>query len=282
MKLDLSLRVFAACLAVATICAANVRAVFANKEGAKLMHDDKVVPTIVLVHGALTDASVWKDVILKLQLEGYQVLAPAMPLRGLHSDIAYLDSILETVQGPIVLVGHSYGGAVISGIKNTSQVKALVYVAAFQPDAGETAGELNGRFPGSKLGADTTIALSYPGGKDVYLKPAAFREVYAGDVPVDTAAAMAVAQRPIDGNALSEPLQSPATWHGIRSWALVATKDNSIPTAALRFMAARAHSKTVEVESSHAVPVAHPSAVVGLVIEAARSIHQRPFLDVAQ
>lgn len=228
--------------------------------------------TVVLVHGALTDASVWSAVTKTLQGEGYTVLAPAMPLRGLSSDAAYLSSYLDPIRTPVVLVAHSYAGQVVTqAATNNSKVKALVYIAAFQPDDGETAGALNGQFPGSKLGPDTTLVVPYPGGKDLYLKQTSFRDVYAADVPNEVAAVMAAEQRPIDPQALSEPLQGHAAWHTIPSWALVSTKDFSIPTAALRFMAARAHSHVEEVESSHAVPVAHPEAVTKIIEEAAHA-----------
>lgn len=228
---------------------------------------------VVLVHGALTDASVWGDVTRTLQAEGYSVSAPAMPLRGLASDAAYLATYLKTIKGPIVLVGHSWAGAVISQAGTSSaDVKALVYVAAFQPDDGEAAGALNSQFPGSKLGPDTTVVREYPGGKELYLKPESFREVYAGDVSAPVAATMAAMQRPIDPAALSEPLQGHAAWHSLPSWAVVSTRDFSIPPAALRFMASRARSHIEEVESSHAVPVAHPDIVVKTIHEAIQSV----------
>lgn len=230
-------------------------------------------PSIVLVHGALTDASVWDDVIRDLQKRGYPVAAPAMPLRGLATDAAYLAAFLKTVRGPVVLVGHSWAGQVITqAAEGEGQVKALVYVAAFQPDDGETAGALNGKFPGSKLGPDTTVVLDYPGGKELYLKPASFGEVYAQDLPDDRIALMAARQRPIDPAALGEPLRGHAAWHTIPSWALVSTRDSSIPTAALRFMAERARSRIREVDSSHAIPVAHPGEVVRTILDAAQTV----------
>ena len=228
-------------------------------------------PTIVLVHGALTDASVWSGVIPRLQAEGYTVLAPALPLRGLASDAAYLAAFLDTVDGPVVLAGHSYGGSVISHPATAdARVRALVFVAAFQPDAGETAGALNGRFPGSLLGEATTVVRAYPGGQDLYLKPERFAEVYAADVAPSLAATMAAAQRPIDPAALGESFDGPPTWRATPSWALVSTRDHSLPPAALRFMAGRAGSHAVEVESSHAAPVAQPGAVADLILDAAR------------
>ncbi len=232
-----------------------------------------MTPTIVLVHGALTDASVWGAVTPRLQAEGYAVLAPALPLRGLASDAAYLAAFLATVDGPVVLAGHSYGGSVISHPATAeAKVKALVFVAAFQPDAGETAGELNGRFPGSLLGEATTVVRAYPGGQELYLKPSSFAAVYAGDVAPATAAAMAAAQRPIDPAALGEAFDAPPTWRRTPSWALISTRDRSLPPAALRFMADRAGSRAVEVESSHAAPVSHPDAVAALILDAARGV----------
>jgi pimeloyl-ACP methyl ester carboxylesterase len=234
-------------------------------------HEPK--PTIVLVHGAFTDASVWRGVIDRLRNRGYPVVAPAIPLRGLASDSAYLAAFLKTVQGPVVLVGHSYAGAVItSAARDNTNVRSLVYVAAFQPDAGETAGGLNAKFPGSKLGPATTVALPYPGGNDVYLKPENFREVYAGDVDLRTAQEMAVTERPLEAAALSEPFQGAAAWHTIPSWAIVADQDQSLPPALERFMADRAHSKITSVRSSHAVPVSHPGPVTDVIVDAARSV----------
>jgi pimeloyl-ACP methyl ester carboxylesterase len=250
----------------------NERSVYIAEGAIGMNNTEQVPPTVVLVHGALTDASVWAEVIRNLQGKGFAVVAPAMPLRGLASDVAYLESVLSTVSGPVVLVGHSFGGAVISAVRADPLVRALVYVAAFQPDAGETAGALNDHFPGSKLGPDTTVVRPCPGGNDLYLKAGDFREVYAGDVPEAVAAVMAVTQRPIDPAALSEALPGPAAWRSIPSWALVSTEDNSLPPATLRFMAERAGSTVVEVRSSHAVPVAHPAAVTELVIAAADSV----------
>jgi pimeloyl-ACP methyl ester carboxylesterase len=224
-------------------------------------------PTVVLVHGALTGTSVWHQVVDRLQRKDIPVLAPALPLRGLASDIAYLSGFLTTVPGPIVLVGHSYAGSVISGITD-DKVRALVYVAAFQPDAGETTGELNGRWPGSKLGPDTTTVRPYPGGNDLYLSTEDFREVYAGDLPAEQTAILAVSQRPIDPAALEETLPGQPTWRTVPSWAFVSTQDNSLPAEALRFMAKRAGSTAVEVPSSHAAPLSRPDEVTALILNA--------------
>ena len=133
-------------------------------------------PTVVLVHGALTDASVWHTVIAKLHERNYRVIAPAMPMRGLASDAAYLRSFLTTLEGPIVIAGHSYGGSIISRPDAlTAAVRALVFIAAFQQDRGESAGELNARFPGSKLTADAILVREYPGGNELYLQQGSLR-----------------------------------------------------------------------------------------------------------
>jgi pimeloyl-ACP methyl ester carboxylesterase len=230
----------------------------------------KSSPTIVLVHGALTDASVWHGVIAELRRLGHRVLAPAIPMRGLASDVAYLRAFLTTVDGDITVAAHSYGGSVISDPDAlTPAVRTLAFVAAFQQDTGETAGELNYRFPGSKLTPETTLVRETPTGNDMYLLPEHFAEAYAADVSPAIAAVMAAAQHPIDPAALGETFTGKATWRSLPSWALVSTADHSIPTEALRFMAERAGSKVSEIDSSHAVPVAHPGKTAELIAAAA-------------
>ena len=232
-------------------------------------------PTIVLVHGALTDASIWHNVIAKLQQRNFRVVAPAMPMRGLANDAAYLRSFLTTIEGPIVVGAHSYGGSIISEPDAiTPAVRALVFVAAFQQDAGETAGELNARFPGSKLTPDAILIREYPGGRDLYLQPDHFADVYASDVDQSTVAIMAAAQHPIDPAALGETFEGKATWRSLPSWSLISTADNSIPTEALRFMARRSGSHIVEVESSHAIPVSRPAETTEIIAAAAEAVIQ--------
>jgi pimeloyl-ACP methyl ester carboxylesterase len=228
--------------------------------------------SIVFVHGALTDASIWHRVISELHRRDYHVLAPAMPLRGLTSDAAYLRSFLTTVEGPIIVVGHSYGGSIISHPDAlTPEVHSLVFVAAFQQNSGETASELNGRFPGSMFTSDTTILREYPGGNDIYLAPDHFAEVYGADLDPVTISVMTAAQHPIDAAALNETFTDPATWTSLPSWTLIATADHSLPPEAQRFMAQRAGSTITQVQSSHAVPVAHPLETADLVAAAATS-----------
>jgi len=224
-------------------------------------------PTVVLVHGVFADASGWYPAIAALQKAGYPVLAPANPLRDLGGDSAHVSSVLASIDGPVILVGHSYGGEVITNAaRGHSNVKALVYVAAFAPDQGESALQLAGKFPGSKL-PDALISRDYPlpdgkTGQDGYIDPAKFREVFAADLPRSRTRLMAAAQRPGSVGGLAGQSGAPA-WKDLPSWYVIPTDDNVIPAAAQRFMAQRAHSRTVEVKgSSHVVMMSHPDAVV--------------------
>ncbi len=241
-------------------------------------HGDGPKPTIVLVHGAFADASGWGGVITRLEERGYTVLAPANPLRGVATDSAYIASVLATISGPIVLVGHSYGGEVITNAATGSpNVKALVYIAAFAPDAGESAGGILAQFPGSMLTPANLILRPFPQpdgttGTDAYINPTVFREAFCADCSADTAAVMAAAQRPAALATLSEPSGVPA-WKTIPSWYLVANQDHAIPPAAERFMAARMHAQTVQINSSHAAMVTHPGAVTDLILSAAKAGH---------
>jgi pimeloyl-ACP methyl ester carboxylesterase len=230
-------------------------------------------PTVVLVHGALTDASVWRSVSAALQEQGVSVLAPALPMRSFEGDVAYVRSVLEGREGPLVVVAHSYAGSVVSApAALTPAVRALVFVAAFQQDAGETPGGLNGQFPGSRLVPENLLLREYPGGTEVSLRPERFAEVYAADVDAREVAIMSAAQHPFDARTLEGGFSGTPTWRSLPSWALVSTSDVSIPTQALRHMASRAGSTVVEVDSSHAVPVAHPDAVVGIIGSAVQAV----------
>ena len=233
-------------------------------------------PTVLLIHGALTDASIWNAVSGKLQREGYAVIAPAMPMRSLAEDISYLSSFLATVNGPVLLVGHSYAGTVISAPTfATGKILGLVYVAAFAPDSGELTGELNGRWPGSTLNGDTTVVRPYPSGKDLYLKAESFRSVYAHDVPAAPVSLMASAQRPINAAALGESFQGEPAWRTRPSWTLISTDDRSLPPEAQRFMAERMGATTTEVSCSHAAPVSQAGAVYNLIASAVRVVSNR-------
>jgi pimeloyl-ACP methyl ester carboxylesterase len=230
-------------------------------------------PTVVLVHGSFADASGWNGVIERLSREGYPVLAPANPLRSLSGDAEYIASVLKTIPGPVVLVGHSYGGAVITNAATQApNVKALVYVSAFALDKGETAFGIIGSFPGSKLPLSLKIrpysAALGDFGLDGYIDPDRFHEVFCADLPAATAAAMAAAQRPSTIASGAEPSGEPA-WKTIRSWYMVAKQDRVIPPDAERFMAKRAGAHTVELDSSHVAMTSHPDAVTDLIRSAA-------------
>ncbi|MEP1079202.1 alpha/beta hydrolase [Leptolyngbya sp. PL-A3] len=229
-------------------------------------------PTIVLVHGAFAESSSWNGVLTQLIPKGYPTVAVANPLRGVKSDADYVASVVQGIEGPIVLVGHSYGGAVITNaVKDNENVKALVYVAAFAPDAGETAVELSGRYPGSTLGPTLAPPVNLPdGGKDLYIQQDKFHAQFAADVPVNDAQLMASTQRPITEAALNEASGVPA-WKSVPSWFIYGDRDLNIPAAALSFMAERANSnETVVVNgASHVVMVSHPDAVAAVIEHAA-------------
>lgn len=229
-------------------------------------------PTIVLVHGAFADASSWNGVIAILERDGYPVIAAADALRGVRSDADYISSIISSIDSPVVLVGHSYGGSVISLAANGhTNVKALVYVSAFAPDAGETAGGLSGKFPGGTLGPALAppIMLS-DGSADLYVRQDKFHAQFAADVPAAQARLMAAEQRPITQAALSEASGEPA-WRTVPSWFVYGDADRNIPPQALAFMAERARSRgTVVIKgASHVVMVSNPAPVAALIERAA-------------
>jgi pimeloyl-ACP methyl ester carboxylesterase len=229
-------------------------------------------PTIVLVHGAFADSSSWNGVVSRLTGRGYPVVAAANPLRGVKTDADYVSRIIRSVAGPVVLVGHSYGGEVISAAANgNSNVTALVYVAAFAPDQGESAASLSSQFPGGTLGAALADPVAQAdGSKDLYIRQDKFHDQFAADVPAADASLMAAAQRPVADAALAEPNGSPA-WRSLPSWFVYGTLDRNIPAAAQAFMAERARArKTRVVEGgSHVVMISQPESVASLIEEAA-------------
>ncbi|BCB76556.1 alpha/beta hydrolase [Phytohabitans flavus] len=233
-------------------------------------HESKPKPTVVLVHGAFADASGWNAVAARLIDDGYPVIAPANPLRGVATDSAYLASILATLGGPIVLAAHSYGGIVITNAATgNANVKALVYVAAFVPDQGDTLLGLQTMYPGSQLSEAALDFRPHAAGVDGYIKKEVFRDVFAGDVRRATTDLMWAGQRPADVSTLQEPSGAPA-WKTIPSWYLVARDDKVLPAAAQRFMARRASARTVEVGTSHVAMIAQPAAAADLIKRAAR------------
>jgi len=239
--------------------------------GAPLAEGAGQKATIVLVHGAWADASSWNAVVQRLADQGYTTIAPANPLRGLQYDAAYLSSVLASISGPVVLVGHSYGGMVMTNAATGHpNVRALVYIAAFAPDVGETVATIEAMNPGSEVGLNTLTLRPYPGGVDTYITPSVFHGVFCADVPADIAALMATTQRPLDAAVEAEPSGPPA-WRTVPSWYLVASDDRAIPPATERLMARRAGATTVEIPSSHVAMISHPDAVTTLILEAVRT-----------
>ncbi|MFI1993811.1 alpha/beta fold hydrolase [Actinoplanes sp. NPDC020271] len=231
-------------------------------------------PTIVLVHGAFAESASWNEVTRRLLSHGYPVVAAPNPLRSLSGDAAIVSSVLAGIDGPVVLVGHSYGGAVMSNAAvGHDHVKALVFVAAFAPEAGESIGELSGKFPGGTLG-ETLKEVPLPDGTvDLYIRQEKYHQQFIADVPAERAALDAVAQRPLNTTALNEGSGEPA-WKTVPSWFVYPELDYNIPLAAHRFMAERAGAREgVELPgASHAIPASEPAAVAEIVIRAATAI----------
>jgi pimeloyl-ACP methyl ester carboxylesterase len=236
-------------------------------------------PVIVLEHGAWADASSWDEVIAGLQRHGFTVYAPPNPLRGLPQDSAYLHDFLTqnmALQGkPVILVGHSYGGAVITNAAvGDPEVKALVFVDAFIPDQGETLQDLASAQPGSCLGnpADVFNFVPYPGGPpgdvDTYIKPDVVPGCFASGLPAPQAAVIAATQRPLAASTLGEPSGPPA-WKTIPSWAVVGTADLVIPPAELTFMAQRAGAHITDVNAGHLSMISRANTVTKVIIDAA-------------
>jgi len=238
-------------------------------------------PTIVLVHGAFADASSWSGVIELLQQQGYVVVAPPNPLRGLAADSGYLASVLAQTEGPVLLVGHSYAGAVITDAgTRAGNVVGLVYVAAFSPDAGERLGDVTARSRDAIL-STALLQRTYPVGTagetagESLVDPARFHEVFAADLPTERAAVLAATQRPVAAAAFSDPCGPPA-WKSLPSWAVVATADKAAGTDIVRSMAQRAGAEIVELDGSHVIMVSQPRAVTDVIVTAARTTAGRP------
>lgn len=233
-----------------------------------------VKPTVVLVHGAFADGSSWSSVVTRLQADHYPVVVAANPLRSVDGDSASLAALLKTIAGPIVLVGHSYGGVVISNAGHSSDaVKALVYVAAMAPDEGESVAGLAAQFPGSLL-HDAALTAPLPDGTvELYVRPDKYRLVLAADVTASTANLMALSQRPTTLGALTGSSGAPA-WKNIPSWFIYGDADLSMPPALHAFLAKRAHAKeTIALGgASHALPVSHSQEVALMVERAANAI----------
>ena len=233
--------------------------------------------TVVLVHGAFADASSWAGVIPTLQAAGVDVLAPANPLRGINNDATYIASVASQTPGPVLLVGHSYGGAVITSAGNRADnVRGLVYVAAFIPDEGETLQNLAMQATDSKVGP-ALQATHYPTnppsapGTEFTIDPAQFHEVFCADLPAEQAAILAVSQRPLAEVAFGEMTQNPA-WKTLPLWAIISPSDFVIGPSGERFMAERAGATITEVEGSHVIMISKPQVVTDVIMTAVEAV----------
>jgi pimeloyl-ACP methyl ester carboxylesterase len=233
--------------------------------------------TVVLVHGAFADASSWTGVIERLQAAGIQVTAAPNPLRGISTDSAYIASFLNQIPGPILAVGHSYGGAVISNAAtNVDNVVGLVFVAAFAPDEGERLGEVESGSKDSVL-MSALVPLQYPTGQgsetavEFAIDPAKFHDAFAADLPPAQTVVMAATQRPVAESGFSEPSGPPA-WKSLPSWTVLASPDKAAGTDVVRSMAERAGATITEAEGSHVIMVSQPGAVVDVILTAAAAV----------
>jgi pimeloyl-ACP methyl ester carboxylesterase len=234
-------------------------------------------PTVVLVHGAFADASSWNGVIERLQAKGVQAKAPANPLRGISVDSAYIAGVLEETPGPVIAVGHSYGGAVITNAaKQAKNVVALVYVAAFATEEGEVLGDVEEGSKDSVLNS-ALVPLHYPAANDgepaveFAIDPAKFHDAFAADLPAEETAVMAATQRPVAESGFSEQGGAPA-WKDLPSWAVVATGDRAAGTDVIRSMAERAGATITEVDGSHVIMISQPEAVTDVILEAVAAV----------
>jgi pimeloyl-ACP methyl ester carboxylesterase len=237
-------------------------------------------PTVVLVHGAFADASGWNDVVEQLQAEGVQVTAPANPLRGISIDSAYIASLLDQIPGPVIAVGHSYGGAVISNAAaKANNVVGLVYVAAFAPDEGERLIDVESDSKDSVLNT-VLVPLQYPTGEgsetavEFAIDPEKFHDAFAADLPAEQTVVMAATQRPIAELAFSTPSGAPA-WKSLPSWAVVATGDKAAGADVTRSMAERAGAEITEVEGSHVIMMSQPQVVTDMILTALAAVPQK-------
>jgi pimeloyl-ACP methyl ester carboxylesterase len=231
-----------------------------------------VTPTIVLVHGAFAESSSWDGVIPRLQEAGHPVIAAANPLRGVASDAETVADVVRAVDGPVVLVAHSYGGMVMSNVPaDAGEIVGLVYANGFAPEPGEHCFQLAGMFPGSRLGPDTSRPVPRSDGTtDLYVASDSFHDVFCQDVPEAQAVLMATTQRPAAQEALVEPSGDHSLWKDVPSWFLIGEEDRIIPAALQHYMAERAGARrTLEIPgASHALPVSHPDATAHMVLEA--------------
>src|SRR5256714_933767 len=226
------------------------------------------MPTIVLVHGAFADASTWRRVYDHLARDGHTVLAPPNPLRGLPYDASYTESVIDRLDGPVVLVGHSYGGAVITVAGSSDKVAGLVYVAGVVPDEGESVNDLQGRFPSLAMGPLVQPVELADGRVEISIDPAPFPDVLGAHLPADDAAFRAISQRPVAAAAFDDPATA-AAWREKPSWAVFGTGDRPVAPELHRFSYDRAGSKVTEVDgASHLLTLSQPEIVAGVIREA--------------
>ena len=231
-------------------------------------------PTIVLVHGAYAESSSWNDVIQPLIDEGHRVIAWAVPLRGLAQDAAGLTDLVRSIEGPVVLVGHSYGGALLSNVPaDAGDVQGLVFIAGYALVPGESCGDASSLAPGGTLGPTLTRVPLSDGNNDTYIDPPKYHVQFAEDLPEKQTAIMAVTQRPVTEAALFEPSGDSALWRSVPSWFVFGELDRNIPAGAHRIMAERAGARrTVEIAgASHVVGMSHPAETVQIILEAAKT-----------
>ncbi len=226
-------------------------------------------PTVVLVHGAWADALSWQGVIPLLQREGYRVVAVENALTSFADDVATTRRMIDAQTGPVVVVAHSYGGAVTTAAAaGRPNVRALVYITAFAPDEGEVFGALLGRFGDSDINA----AIAPDAAGSFYIDPAKFNDVFAGDLPTEQARVMAATQKPFAGAIFGASIEGAPAWRTIPSWYVVARNDRTIKPELQRFMAERMGARTSELDSSHVAYISHPADVARLIDEVASSV----------
>ena len=225
-------------------------------------------PTVVLVHGAFADASSWRPVFDRLDGDGHTVLAPPNPLRGLPYDASYIASVIDQIDGPVVLVGHSYGGAVITVAGGADKVVGLVYVAGVAPDEGESVNDLQNRFPSLAMGPLVQPVALPDGSVELTIDPARVPEVFGADLPAADVAFMAISQKSVSATAFDDPATA-AAWRATPSWAVFGTADRPVAPGLQRFAYDRAGSTVTEIEgASHLVMMSQPDIVAGVIREA--------------
>jgi pimeloyl-ACP methyl ester carboxylesterase len=228
--------------------------------------------TVILVHGAYAESSSWNGVLEPLQTAGHRVIAFATPLRSVATDAALLSELVASIDGPVLLVGHSYGGAVITNVTaEPGHVTGAVYIAGFALDQGESCADAAALAPGSTL-AETLVAVpSAGGGADTYIAPEKYHHQFAADLSVEQAGQMAITQRPVTDHALAEPSGGQPLWQSVPSWFLFGELDRNIPAGAHHIMAVRAKARsTIEIAgASHVVGISHPAETAHLILEAA-------------